>query len=204
MQPICLAVRTCLGVGALSTTFLLLACGSVTPALPTGPSPASSSAATAPASPAPPAEAVPSLVGRWRTAGTRIVYRNRETGTTPGIYSCQGSLTIESHNGRAFSGTLSTDGNGWNSDRFCTGWGTLTGETLLPDAGSARARLDGGFSKNQCTFVAGGDEFTGIAGDAEILLQRTDVLQCPVNLDGGPGMALAEFERTVTLSFERW
>ena len=197
-------MRTGLGIGALCLNFLLVACGSVIPELPTAPSPSSSTPATAPAAPAPPTEAFPSLVGRWRTAGTNIVYRNRETGTTPGSYSCQGSLTIESQDGRAFSGKLSTDGNGWNSDRFCTGGGTIVGEVLTPGAGSARARLDGGFSKNQCTFVSASSEFTGIARDAEIRLQGTDILRCPANLDGGPGMPFVEFERTVTLAFERW
>jgi len=197
-------VRTGFSVGALCLSLLLVACGTVTPELPTGPSPDSSTPATAPAAPAPPADVFPSLVGRWRTAGTNVVYRNRETGTTPGSYSCQGSLTIESQGGRTFSGLLSTDGNGWNSDRFCTGGGTLIGEVLMPGTGSARARLDGGFSKNQCTLVSAAGEFTGIARDAEIRLQGTDILRCPVNLDGGPGMPFVEFERTVTLAFARW
>ena len=112
-------------------------------------------------------------------------------------------MTVETQNGRTFSGRISTDGNGWNSDRFCTGGGTLSGEILTPDAGSARARLDGGFSKNQCTFVSTSSEFTGNAREAEIRLQGTDILRCPVNLDGGPGMPFVEFERTVTLAFER-
>ena len=198
-------MRTGLSVSILCLSLLLVACGGVTPELPTSPSPGSSTPATVPAAPALPAEAFPSLVGRWRTAtGTSIVYRNRETGTTPGSYSCHGSLTIESQDGRTFSGKLGTDGNGWNSDRFCTGGGTLIGEVLTPDAGSARARLDGGFSKNLCTFVSSAGEFTGIARDAEIRLQGTDILRCPVNLDGGPGMPFVEFERTVTLAFERW
>ena len=185
---------------ALSTMFLTIACGRVMPALPTAPSPVSLSALPAPA----PAQAFPSLTGRWRAAGTRIVYRNLETGATPGSYGCQGMLTIESQNGGAFNGKLNTDGNGWNSDRFCTGGGSLTGEILLPDGSAARARLDGGFSSNQCTFVSGGGEFTGIAHDAEIRLQRTDTMRCPVNMDGGPGMPLVDFERTVTLVLERW
>jgi hypothetical protein len=111
---------------------------------------------------------------------------------------------IESQDGGAFSGRLYTDGNGWNSDRFCTGGGTLTGEVLLPDGSSARARLDGGFSSNQCTLITAGEEFAGVAHDSEIRLQRTDIMRCPANMDGGPGMPFTEFERTVTLALERW
>jgi hypothetical protein len=113
-------------------------------------------------------------------------------------------LTVESQTGRAFNGRLNTDGNGWNSDRFCAGGGTLAGEILVPDGSAAMARLEGGFSSNQCTFLSGGLEFIGVARDGEIRLQRTDMLRCPVNMDGGPGMPFADFERTVTLAFERW
>jgi hypothetical protein len=179
--------------------FLTVACGSVAPALPTAPTAVPLGTLSGPA-----AQAYPSLTGRWRAAGTRIVYRNLETGTTPGSYGCQGSLMIESQDGGAFSGRLYTDGNGWNSDRFCTGGGTLTGEVLLPDGSSARARLDGGFSSNQCTLITAGEEFAGVAHDSEIRLQRTDIMRCPANMDGGPGMPFTEFERTVTLALERW
>ena len=51
--------------------------------------------------------------------------------------------------------------------------------------------------------IAGG-EFAGVAHDSEIRLQRTDIMRCPVNMDGGPGMPFTEFERTVTLALERW
>jgi hypothetical protein len=152
----------------------------------------------------PPALAFPSLTGRWRAVGTRIVYRNIETGTTPGNYGCQGSLMIASQHGSTFIGSLDTSGSGFNTDRFCTGSGTLTGEMLSPDGSSARARLDREFSANQCTLVSGTDEFTGSARGAEIRLRRTDIMRCPVNMDGGPGMPLADFERTVPLAFERW
>lgn len=144
------------------------------------------------------------MTGRWRTYATRIVYRNLDTGATPGNYGCSGSLTIDSQEGRAFSGSLNIQGSGWNTDRFCTGSGTLTGELLSPDGSSARARLDRALSANQCTLVSGGNEFTGSAREAEIRLERADIMRCPVNMDGGPGMPLADFERTVTLSFERW
>jgi hypothetical protein len=198
-----LTVRTHVGrpvVAALSMISLTVACGRVAPALATGPSPLSPTPVAAPA----PAQSFPAVTGRWRAAGTRIVYRNVETGTTPGDYGCQGMLTVESQNGRAFTGRLNMDGHGWNSDRFCAGGGTLVGEILSPDGSAALARLEGEFSANQCTFVSGGSAFTGVARDGEIRLQRMDMLRCPVNMDGGPGMPFADFERTVNLAFERW
>ena len=132
------------------------------------------------------------------------MYRNIETGTTPGSYSCEGWLTIHSQNDGAFSGTFDTQGHGWNSDRFCTGSGTLTGDILSPDGSSATARVDREFSANQCTLVRRGGEFTGVARDVEIRMQRYDIMRCPVNMDGGPAMPFVEFERTVTLAFARW
>jgi hypothetical protein len=192
---------------AFSALLVTTACGAITPALPTAASPlafaAASSAAPAPA-PAAAAQSYPSLTGRWRSAGTRVVYRNIETGTTPGGYSCQGMLTVDRQDGDAFTGSFSTQGNGWNSDRFCTGSGTLQGELMEPDGSEARASLAGGFSANQCTFVSGNGEFAGTARADGISLQRVDIYNCPVNMDGGPGMPVAQFERTITLSFERW
>jgi hypothetical protein len=36
-------------------------------------------------------------------------------------------------------------------------------------------------------------------------MQINDMLRCPVNVDGGlPGMPMADFERTVSLAFQRW
>ena len=123
---------------------------------------------------------------------------------TPGTYSCEGSLTIDSQEGAAFTGRFSTQGHGWNSDRFCTGSGTLTGDITSRDGSSATARLDGGFSANQCTFAQRGRDFAGVVSDLEIRLQKSDVMRCPVNMDGGPGIPMVEFERTVTLAFLRW
>ena len=113
-------------------------------------------------------------------------------------------MTIDSQDRGSFTGRFSTQGHGWNSDRFCTGSGTLTGNILSADGSAATARLDGSFSANQCTFVQRGSDFAGVANDAEIRLQRSDVMRCPVNMDGGPGMPLVDFERTVTLAFARW
>ena len=193
-------------VGALICALVLsVGCGSVTPDFPSSPSPATTDTGSGPAAaPVDPLQPFPSLTGRWRTAGTRIVYRNIETGTTPDTYSCEGSLTIDSQDGGAFIGRFSTQGHGWNSDRFCTGSGTLAGDILSPDGSAVRARLEGGFSANQCAFVQRGGEFAGIAREGEIRLERNDIMRCPVNMDGGPGMPFVEFERTVTLAFERW
>lgn len=192
-------------VASISALLLSVACGGgVTPDLPSGPSPETANATGAAAAPVAPVQPFPSLTGRWRTSGTRIVYRNIETGTTPGTYSCEGWLTIDSQSGRTFSGSFGSQGHGWNSDRFCTGSGTLTGDILSPDGSAATARLDGGFSANQCTFVRRGSDFVGIARDAEIRLERSDMMRCPVNMDGGPGMPFVEFERTVTLAFARF
>jgi len=189
----------------ISAGFLAAACGGGTSNLPGGPSPTTTDHAPGSATtPIAPVQPFPSLTGRWRTSGTHIVYRNIATGSTPGSYSCEGSLTIESQDGAAFTGRLTTQGHGWNSDRFCTGSGTLTGNIATPDGSVAIARLDGGFGVNQCTYIQRGNEYSGLARDTEIRFERNDTLRCPVNMDGGPGMPLVEFERTITLAFARW
>ena len=184
---------------------LTAACGSVA-AMPTGPSEVSASVAPAPA------QSFPSLTGRWRTFG-KVEFRNLENGNTLSWGGCSGSFTITAQNGSTFTGSFDTQGGGWNSDRFCTASGTFNGELLAPDGSVARARLEGNFQNwprpsvsPSCEFVSPGDGvWSGSATSDEIRLQISDVLRCPVNVDGGlPGMPMADFERTVSLTFQRW
>ena len=109
----------------------------------------------------------------------------------------------------SFTGPFGTQGGGWNSDRFCTASGTLTGELVAPDRGVARARLEE-ISRTgparQCfprarSSQAGDGVWIGTATSDDIRLQISDVLRCPVNVDGRPGtgMPMADFERTVSL-----
>jgi hypothetical protein len=140
-------------------------------------------------------------------------YRNLATGNTLRWGSCSGSYTITAQDGSTFTGTFSTQGGGWNSDRFCTASGTFSGELLAPDGSAARARLEG-TSQNwprpsvtpSCEFLSRGDGvWTGSASGDEIRLQVSDTLRCPENVDGGLiGMPMADFERTVSLTFQRW
>ena len=154
-------------------------------------------------------QALPTLSGRWRVSGTNV-FRNVETGGTLNWGGCSGSFTITAQDGARFSGSLATQGGGWNSDRFCTASGTLSGE--LSNDSAARATLDGSRSwprpsvNPSCEFVSAGDgTWTGSATSDSIRLQTGDTLRCPVNVDGGlPGMPTATFERTVSLNFERW
>jgi hypothetical protein len=156
------------------------------------------------------AQALPTLTGRWRVSGT-TAFRNVETGNTLRFGGCSGSFVITAQEGGRFTGSLATQGGGWNSDRFCTASATLTGE-LVAD-GAAQARLEGN-SRNwprpavtpSCEFVSAGDgTWTGNATGDSIRLQTGDTLRCGVNVDGGiPGMPTANFERTVSLDFERW
>jgi hypothetical protein len=142
-----------------------------------------------------------------------MVFRNLENGNTLGWGSCSGSFTITVQDRGTFAGPFGTQGGGWNSDRFCTASGTFTGEVLAPDGSVARARLEGNFQNwprpsvwPSCEFVSRGDGiWTGSATSDDIRLQRSDILRCPVNVDGGlTGMPMADFERTVSLAFERW
>ena len=176
--------------------------------MPTGPSDVTGTPAATPGS----AQDFPSLTGRWRASGS-MVFRNLENGNAQSWGNCSGSFTISTQNRGSFSGPFGTQGGGWNSDRFCTASGTLTGELAASDRSVARARLEGNFQNwprpsvsPSCETVSAGDgAWTGIATSADIRLQMTDVLRCPVNVDGGlPGMPMANFERTVTLTFERW
>jgi hypothetical protein len=187
---------------------LTAACGGVTAAMPTGPSTTTASPAALPA----PAQDFPSLTGQWRASG-RMTFRNLENGNTLPWGSCSGSFTITAQDRGTFTGPFSAQGGGWNSDRFCTASGTFTGELLTLDGSVARARLEGNFQNwprpsvsPSCEFVSRGDGiWTGSATSDDIRLEMSDVLRCPVNVDGGlPGMPMADFERTVSLTFQRW
>ena len=191
------------------TMMLTAACGRVTDTLPAGPSAMTPNPAVlAPA----PARDFPSLTGRWRAAGG-IVFRNLASGNTLNWGSCSGAFTITAQDQGTFTGPFGTQGGGWNSDRFCTASGTFIGELLAPDGSVARARLEGNFQNwprpsvwPPCEFVSPGDGiWTGSATSDDIRLQITDILRCPVNVDGGlAGMPMADFERTVSLAFHRW
>ena len=201
-------VRPGLEVLTAFSLFLTTGCGQVDPLSLTGPSPLASS----PAAPAPPAvQDFPSLTGRWRLSGGTAL-RNLDTGNTLTRGSCSGSFTI-TQDGATFSGPFNAQGGGWNSDRFCTASGTFTGELLTTDGSVAHARLQGNFENwprpsvtPSCEFVSRGDGvWTGSATSDAIRLEISDVLRCPVNADGGlAGMPMAEFERTVSLTFQRW
>ena len=153
----------------------------------------------------------PSLTGQWRASGT-TVFRNLETGSSLNWGGCSGSLTVTAQDGHRFTGPLGTKGSGWNSDRFCTASGTFTGELVERDGSSARARLEGNFQNwprpsvsPSCGLISAGDGiWTGSATGDAIRLQVRDTLRCPVNVDGGlSGTAMANFERTVSLIFQR-
>jgi hypothetical protein len=148
-------------------------------------------------------------MGRWLVSG-KTELRNLQSDSMLNWGGCSGSFTITAQNGDRFTGPLSTQGGGWNSDRFCTASGTFTGE--LVDDGSARARLEGNFQNwprpsvtPSCELIAAGDGiWTGSAAADAIRLQVRDTLRCPANGDGGiVGMPMANFERTVSLSFQR-
>ena len=154
------------------------------------------------------AQALPALTGNWRASGT-TVFRNVETGNTLNWGGCSGSLTI-TQDGPRFSGPLGTQGGGFNSDRFCTASGTFTGE--LAEGDVARARLEGNFQNwprpsvsPSCELISAGDGvWTGTASSDAIRLQVRDTLRCAANVDGGlAGIPMANFERTVSLIFQR-
>ena len=195
-------------IGVIYATLLCWACGDFTD-VPTGPSPvglALTAGATVVV-----AQDFPTLTGRWRALGT-TVFRNLATGNTLNWGGCSGSFTI-AQDGQRFTGPLGTQGSGFNSDRFCTASGTFTGELLERDGSVARARLEGNFQNwprpsvsPACEVVSAGDGvWTGSATAEAIRLQVRDTLRCAVNVDGGAtGMPVADFERTVSLTFERW
>lgn len=181
--------------GVLLMVVLTAACGSIASAVPTAPSKV----------------AFPTLTGRWRVSSSIIALRNIEKDATLTWGGCSGWLTIDLQNDAAFRGSLSTQGSGWNSDRFCTASGTFAGTLLSADGTTAQARLDGDFQNwprpsvtPSCELISAGDGmWSGSATSDAIRLQVRDVLRCPVNGDGGiAGMPMADFERTVSLSFQ--
>ena len=152
----------------------------------------------------------PALTGQWRGGGT-AVFRNIETGNTLTFGSCSGTFTVTSQDDNRFSGQLESRGFGFNSDRFCTASGTLSGE-VMSDDGSTQARLEGNFQNwprpsvtPSCEMISAGDGiWIGSADTNAIRLRVTDTLRCPASADGGPiGMPMANFERTVSLVFQR-
>ena len=155
------------------------------------------------------AQQFPSLMGRWRASGT-TVFRNLETGNELNWGGCLGSFTITTQDGQRFTGPLNTQGGGANSDRFCTASGTFNGE--LVDGAAARARLEGNFQNwprpsvsPSCELISAGDGvWIGSATTDGIRLQVRDRMRCAANVDGGlSGVPMANFERTVTLDFQR-
>ena len=155
------------------------------------------------------AQQLPSLTGRWRATGT-TVFRNLQSGNELNWGGCSGSLTVTTQQGQHFTGPLNTQGGGANSDRFCTASGTFTGEIV--DGASAQARLEGNFQNwprpsvsPSCELISAGDGvWNGTATSDGIRLQVRDRLRCAANVDGGlSGVPMADFERTVTLNFQR-
>ena len=188
---------------------LFWACGGVT-AVPTGPSPVSLT--LTPAATAGVVQDFPTLTGRWRALG-KTVFRNLATGNTLNWGGCSGSFIVTEQEGQRFAGPLGTQGGGFNSDRFCTASGTFTGELMERDGSVARARLEGNFQNwprpsvtPSCEIISAGDGvWTGSATTDAIRLQVRDTLRCAANVDGGIiGIPMADFERTVSLTFERW
>jgi hypothetical protein len=202
-----MSTRTWL-LSSVAATSLFSACIDVA-AAPTGPSAMSLTPASGPGV-AVVAQNAPALTGRWRAFGS-TVFRNLATGNTLNWDGCSGSLTIAAQDGQRFTGPLGMQGGGANSDRFCTASGTFTGE--LVEGAGARARLEGNFQNwprpavsPSCEVISAGDGiWIGSATQDAIRLQVRDTLRCPVNVDGGvPGMPMANFERTVSLDFQRW
>ena len=196
-------------IGVIHATLLFGACSDGS-GVPTGPSPLN--LAATPAATVVVAQDFPSLTGRWRASGT-TVFRNVATGNMLNWGGCSGSFTVTEQDGHRFTGPLGTQGGGFNSDRFCTASGTFTGELMERDGSVARARLDGNFQNwprpsvsPSCESISAGDGvWTGSATKDAIRLQVRDTLRCAANVDGGViGMPMADFERTVSLTFERW
>jgi hypothetical protein len=157
------------------------------------------------------AQDFPSLTGQWRASGT-TVFRNLATGNVLNWGGCSGSFSVTAQDGQRFSGPLGTQGGGANSDRFCTAAGTFNGELVERDGSMVRARLEGNFQNwprpsvsPACEPVSPGDGvWTGSASGDTIRLQVRDTLRCSVSVDGGLiGMPMADFERTVSFTFQR-
>jgi len=128
-----------------------------------------------------------------------VTFVERASGNTR-RFSCQGSFSVTSQAGSLFSGTTNLSGNGYNSDRFCTQSGTLSG-TLMPNGVIEHAVLAPGVGAYQCTLVSGDGALSGgVAPDGTMRVSTTDIWRCPANLDGGVPQQL-EFERALTLSF---
>ena len=170
------------------------ACGSISPVTgPSAPVPSTSTGIAAPGR--------SRLLGNWRSVNTSVTFVQR-TGSVPRLFTCQGSFSVTSQNGDTFSGVTNLSGNGYNSDRFCSQSGTLSG-TVAPDGSISSAVLAPRLGAYQCTFVSGDDVFTGsVEPDGTMQVHMTDVWRCPANLDGGPAVPeQTEFERALTLSF---
>lgn len=196
-------------IGVIHAALLFGACSDGT-SVPAGPSPLNP--AVTPAATVVVAQDFPSLTGRWRVSGT-TAFRNLVTGNLLHWGGCSGSFTIAAQDSQRFTGPLDTQGSGFNSDRFCTASGTFTGELMERDGSVARARLEGNFQNwprpsvsPSCEVISAGDGvWTGSATRDAMRLQVRDALRCAANVDGGIiGIPMADFERTVSLTFERW
>ena len=194
--------RTSAVAGLISAFVLTVACGQVSSPNLTGPSPIASAPTAASPVPLPaPLQPLPSLLGRW-IAGAQVVLRNRESGAVH-HFSCQGHFFISEETARYLVGSVNLHGGGWNSDRYCTLSGAVNVELQAADGRVARAIVERRISAVSCQFVSGDGIYTGSVEGTRIRLEATDVLNCNASLVDGSGFPRADFDRTVTLRFER-
>jgi hypothetical protein len=192
--------------GPISAFVLTVACGQASSPDLTGPSsiasaPTAASPVPLPAADPAPLQPLPSLVGRW-FAGAQVVLRNRESGAVH-AFSCQGHFFITEESARSLVGSVNLQGGGWNSDRYCTLSGAVNLELQAVDGSLARATVERRISAVSCQFVSGDGIYTGTVEANRIRLETTDVLNCNAPLVDGSGFPRADFDRTVTLRFER-
>jgi hypothetical protein len=130
------------------------------------------------------APAVPSLAGDWiGSAGGQVI--NTATGAPLGFsLNCAQKWQFLSQTGSTFSGGMSSQGQGPDSDWRCTYEGQFTG-TVEPD-GSITLQLDRPFRPGGCSDFVGPDSLTGRKSNTSITIDFRGRATCEM-LRGVPG-----------------
>lgn len=174
--------------GVVTTAWFATACGGAAMLIPTGPSPApvaaSSTALGLASAPARVAPAFPSLVGDWiGSAGGQVI--NTATGAPMDVsMNCSQKWQFVSQASGAFSGWMSSQGQGPDSDWRCTYEAQFSG-SVEPD-GSLTLRLERPFRPGGCTDFVGPDTLTGRTSGTSITIDFSGRATCEM-LRGVPG-----------------
>ena len=184
----------------LISGLVVASCGSTTPSAPSPATTSTPSPATTAAQPA----TTPALLGHWAGGGP-VSYVDAATGRQWGV-PCSRAVDVSAQQGADFTGSISSNGSGANSDPHC-GYGSsfnahLSGDGAFTMSASAPPS-GGGICPPQradvcCRRLSGGDTVTGTLLDASHLKGSVTARASCMDPSGKPFDGEMTIEFTVT------